>query len=391
MGPDIAAAPPMTATRSRRPSYDAVAVATSAGGLEALRAVLGALPAGFPAAVLVMQHLGRYGSALVDILAAHTALPVAWVTDGAALTPGQVLVCPPQRSVEVRADRTCAVLEGLHRASDWPIDTLFRTLADAVGARAIGVVLTGMGRDGAAGVQALAGAGATVLAQSEDSARYPSMPRAAAATGAVDLVLPLGEIGAVLAQVVAGGKLPRSRAEVAAAVALFTGPGATTVGPVLAGVDWPATSLGPVLAWPAALQTVVRVALASHVPMSVYWGADLVQIYNDASLRLRGGSARHGGLGRPAREARSEEGRAAFATCTRVAHTGETVLTEGRVYALHWSGAGAKAYSTSSCSAILDPAAPQGIGGVFDVVTEATAVIAPIPAASQDPECSAAL
>ena len=358
--------------------YDVIAIATSAGGLEALRAVLDALPADLPAAVLVMQHLGRYGSALVDLLAPETALPVTWVTDGVLLTPGRVYVCPPQRAVEVRADRTCTVRDGVRRAMDWPIDTLFRTLADAVGIRAIGVVLTGMGCDGAAGAQALARVGAVVLAQSEASARYPSMPRAAVATGAVDLVLPLDEIGAVLAHVAAGGALPPSPAEVAASAALFTGLGATLVGPVLADVDWPATSLGPVTGWPAALCGAVRLVLASHVPMSVYWGADLVQIYNDASLRLRGGRAERGRLGRPAREVRSRAGRAALATCTRVARTGETVLTEHVVYTPHTrpdarSGPPHEAYGTSSCSAILDAAAAHGVGGVFDIVTDTTA------------------
>ncbi|HEY0779344.1 MAG TPA: chemotaxis protein CheB [Gemmatirosa sp.] len=345
-------------------------MATSAGGLEALRAVLDALPADFSAAVVVMQHLGRYGSALVDVLAAHSRLPVRWVEDGTALKPGCVFVCPPQRRVEIRRDRTCVVSEGVRRATDLPIDTLFASLADARGARAIGVVLTGMGRDGAAGVRALDRAGATVIAQSAESARYASMPLAAAATGGVDLVLPLTEIGAMLARVAAGGLLPRSRAETDASAALFTGPGAMRVGPVLADVDWTVTPLGPVLGWSIALRTVVRIVLASPVPMTVYWGPQLVQIYNDAALRHRDGASSRS-LGHPARTTRSRAGRAAVATCERVARTRETVWAEHRdAGTAH--GENDPIVTLSSYSVILDPTMSHGVGGVFDVVTSAT-------------------
>lgn len=357
----------MTATRPSS-RYDVVAVGTSAGGLEALRAVLEALPADFPAAVVVMQHLGRYGSALVEMLAAHSRLSVTWVADGTKLTPGCVFVCPPQRQVEVRRDGTCAVREGVRRATDLPIDLLFESLAAAFGARALAVVLTGMGRDGAAGVQALSRAGATVLAQSAESSRYPSMPLAATATGAIDLVLPLAQIGAVLVLVAGGGRLPRSGAELAAGAALFTGPGAARVGPLLADVDWAATPLGPVLGWSVALRTVVRVALTSHVPMSIYWGAQLVEISNDAAFSRRGGTARQTHLGRSARQTRSRAGRVAVATCERVARTRQTVWAE------HHDGTdldaqGDEFMTVSSYSAVLDPTTPRGVGGVFSIVS----------------------
>ena len=354
---------------SASPRYDVVALATSAGGLGALRAVLGALPADFPAAVLVMQHLGRYGSALVEILAEHARLPVAWVTEGALLAPGRVWVCPPQRMVDVGPDARVHIREGLHRAPAHPIDALFSTLAETVGPRAIAVVLTGLGRDGADGVRALGRAGATVLAQSEASAEYPAMPRAASASGAVDLVLPLDEIGPTLVRVVAGEPLPRSGVELAARAALFRGRGAAVVGPVLVEADWAATALGPVADWPLVLCAALRVTFASHVPMFVHWGEALVEFYNDAALAVSGGVGHAAAVGHPLDPTRA--GPPTAAMLRAVLRTGEAAFGMD-VAAQGTDGADphtADAVLSLSCSAILDPDAAQGVGGVLTLAT----------------------
>ena len=89
--------------------FDVVALVTSAGGLEAVSAVLRDLPADFPAAVVVAQHLSGQGSALAGILDRRTKLPVEWASSGTPLVPGRVVVCPPRRQLEILPDGTCAV------------------------------------------------------------------------------------------------------------------------------------------------------------------------------------------------------------------------------------------------------------------------------------------
>ena len=172
-----------------------VALVTSAGGLEALSAVLAPLPAGFPAAVVVGQHLGE-SSVLVDILARRLALPVAWAGEGMRLRPGRVYVGPPHCRFEIRPDLTCAVapLSGeLLRVR--PLDLLLESLASATGPQGLAVVLTGTGEDGASGARAVREAGGRVIAQSEDTATFAGMPHAAVALGAAQQVLPLPAIG----------------------------------------------------------------------------------------------------------------------------------------------------------------------------------------------------
>ncbi len=176
----------------------------SAGGLDALSAVLRDLPVDLPAAMIVQQHLGGRGSTLPRILERRTRHRVGWAADGAPLTPGRVSVCPPHRQLEVLPDGTCSLrpLAPLDQRPR-PHDTLLTSLADSFGSRAVAVVLSGSGSDAAAGVAALKARGGLVVAQSEDSAEYPSMPMAAAAAGA-DLVLPLHEIAGVLGDITAG-------------------------------------------------------------------------------------------------------------------------------------------------------------------------------------------
>jgi chemotaxis response regulator CheB len=163
---------------------EVVALVASAGGLDVLGTIVGKLPPGFPAAVIVQQRLGGNGSALVDLLDRETELDVAWVGLGTRIEPGRVLVCPPGAQLEVLPDGTCTLIAIQAGGLDLPIDALFASLADGYGERALGVVLTGRGTDGAAGTRALTAAGGKVIAQSENSAEHPAMPRAAVAAGA---------------------------------------------------------------------------------------------------------------------------------------------------------------------------------------------------------------
>ncbi len=276
--------------------FPMVALVTSAGGLNALTTLLRGLSAPTPSAIVVQKHLGAQGSALVQILRQRTPHEVTWAADGAVLAPGQVAVCPPQRRLEVLPDGSCAVLPNESGARGLPHDALMRSIAEAFGPRAVAVVLTGMGRDGAAGAAAIRAAGGFVIAQSADSAEHPSMPGAAGPYA--HLTLPLGEISGVLDDIAHARPLPRPRSELEAAEALFRGSG--EIDRLLRDRDWPAGALGPVTQWPPELRVMVRSTLDAGSPMAVWWGPDLIQIYNEPWRRLLGAAAHPRALVAPA-------------------------------------------------------------------------------------------
>ena len=194
------------ASGARRPVVELVVLLASAGGLEALSTVLGDLATKFPAAIVVQQHLGNHGSVLPVILRRQTAQRVSWAHDRQALWPGEVVACPPGMQLELRPGGRCH----LRKMEDHGVrrfDVLLRSVAKAYGPRSVGVVLSGSGLDGAAGTAEMKRAGAIVIAESPDTARFSSMPMAAARAGA-DLVLPVQEIGRALAGIVEGAPLP---------------------------------------------------------------------------------------------------------------------------------------------------------------------------------------
>lgn len=197
-------------TDAIRPAVELVALLASAGGLDPLSVVLSDLPAEFAAAIVVQQHLGGHSSVLPRILSARTPHRVDWARDGQVVAPGQVLVCPPGVHMEIKPDGSCCLRE-INEHGERRFDVLLASLASSYGPRAVAVVLSGSGRDGAVGTVAMKRAGAIVIAQSPDTAEYPSMPIAAVHAGA-DLVLPVSEIGRVLTDIVAGGPLPRPHA-----------------------------------------------------------------------------------------------------------------------------------------------------------------------------------
>jgi chemotaxis response regulator CheB len=184
---------------------DVVALVASAGGLAALNQVLLTMPDNFNAALVIVQHLGGQASRLAEILDRRSPLPVRWIADHDRLEPGHVYVCPPQRLLEITPDAECSVrpMEPGHRLR--PIDFFLASLARSYGRRAMVVVLTGMGGDSAAGSEAVSHASGTVLVQSPKSAQHPMMPTAVIGIGAADIVLPLSELGPMIADVVAGG------------------------------------------------------------------------------------------------------------------------------------------------------------------------------------------
>ena len=174
---------------------DVVVIGASLGGPRALATLLRGLPADFPVGIAVVQHIADgFTEGLASWLAQECPLRVRQALDGDLLQPGQVLLAPSGHHLLVG--------EGRVRLFDGPpVDTfkpsvtpLFLSAAQAYGARACGVILTGMGHDGAAGLKALHDAGGLTLAQDEQSSAVFGMPKAAIELGAVDRVLPLDDL-----------------------------------------------------------------------------------------------------------------------------------------------------------------------------------------------------
>jgi two-component system chemotaxis response regulator CheB len=195
-----------------RPAYGIVALAASAGGLNALREVLSGLPTEFPIPVVAVQHLDpRHRSLIAGILGRHSALPVRQAADGDGLQSGAVYIAPPDRHLLVNSDGTLSLTqtELVHflRPS---ADLLFESVAASFKDRAIAVVLTGTGADGSMGVRAIKKMGGTVIAQDEGSSEFFGMPSAAIKSGHVDFVLPLKEISRALVTLVMEGRDERN-------------------------------------------------------------------------------------------------------------------------------------------------------------------------------------
>jgi two-component system chemotaxis response regulator CheB len=178
---------------------DVIVVGASAGGVEALRALVAGLPDDLPAAVLIVLHVPRSGpSALPVILDRLTGLSVRPAVDGEILRHGRIYVAPVDRHLllldnRVRLSRGPA--ENGHRPA---IDPLFRSAARAFGRRTVGVILSGARDDGAAGLAAIAARGGVSVVQDPDEAIFPSMPRAALEHVKADHVLPIAKIGTLL-------------------------------------------------------------------------------------------------------------------------------------------------------------------------------------------------
>lgn len=158
---------------------DVVAIGTSAGGVSALGIVLGALPADFRAAVVVAQHLDpRHESLMPTLLRRRCRLPVADAVDGERLERSHVYLAPRDAHLVLRGWRVALTEEDRVHFSRPSVDVLFRSVAVAFGARAIGVILTGAGRDGADGVTAIKHHGGVIVVESERRVRGDAGGRA---------------------------------------------------------------------------------------------------------------------------------------------------------------------------------------------------------------------
>lgn len=192
---------------SRRVAPRAVGLVASTGGPVALRTVLEGLPQDYPAPLLVVQHTSRgFARPLASWLDRATPLAVGVARSGVELRAGTAWVAPCDRHLVVQrggrlALRDAAPVDG-HRPSG---TVLLTSMAEALGSAAAGVVLTGMGRDGAAGLARIRAAGGATIAQDEATSAIYGMPRAAAELDAAATIAPLRSIATVLMRLAATG------------------------------------------------------------------------------------------------------------------------------------------------------------------------------------------
>lgn len=203
----IAPRPPSFAQRpeARRRVPSIAAIVASTGGPAALARVLGGLPADFPVPVLVVQHMGAaFMQGFAAWLDGIVPMRVDIAAEGQSPMPGHVYVAPGDRHLTIGPDGALRLDRGAPVQSQRPSGTvLFRSLAEVCGPRAVGVLLTGMGEDGAEGLLAMRRAGALTLTEDETSAVVYGMPAAAVRLGGSTLSLPVDRIADALRRAVA--------------------------------------------------------------------------------------------------------------------------------------------------------------------------------------------
>jgi two-component system CheB/CheR fusion protein len=182
--------------------FPIVGIGASAGGLDAFRRLLHHLPTRTGMAVVLIQHLDpAHPSLLVELLAGATRMPVREAVDGEPVEPDHVYVIPPNCSLGLHHRRLLVLARREERGLHLPVDSFLQTLADDLGPKAIGVVLSGTGSDGTHGLKAIKAAGGVTFAQDEHSAEHFGMPGSAIAAGCVDLVLAPPEMACELARI----------------------------------------------------------------------------------------------------------------------------------------------------------------------------------------------
>ena len=196
--------PPLAAARLQVPDQcqpiKAVGIGASTGGPSILEKILRALPGNFPAPIFIVQHISAgFIQGMVEWLDRACALPVKLAAHGELVLPGHVYLAPDRFQCRVGADGRIQLSKEKDLSAFCPAVTpLFQSLAQTYGAKAIGILLTGMGSDGVAGLQQMRGAGAFTLVQDEASSIVYGMPREALKAGAAEAVLTPEQIAEVL-------------------------------------------------------------------------------------------------------------------------------------------------------------------------------------------------
>ena len=186
-------------------THDLVVVGASWGGLQAVRAVVGRLPADLGAAVVVVQHRAPESSTstFVDVIGEASALPIVEAADKQRLEPNHVHVAPPDFHTLVEDDHLALSVDAPMEFSRPSIDVLFESAAEARRERCVGVVLTGANADGAAGLARIAELGGAAVVQDPEGAERPEMPRAALSAVPGAIMAPLDLVGEIVAQLCA--------------------------------------------------------------------------------------------------------------------------------------------------------------------------------------------
>jgi two-component system chemotaxis response regulator CheB len=205
--PRIESRPPALPVPSLpRRNYEIVVIGASTGGPAAILEILGALPSPFPLPVLFVLHIGEpFGAAFAEWLDRQTGIRVSYAQDGDVVSAkaGQVTMAPPDSHLVVRNGRLRLTQEPARHSCRPSVDSLFESAAREYGPSAIACLLTGMGRDGAAGLLEVRRAGGLTIAQDEATSIVYGMPREAAILGGVERELPLAGIGPALAALAA--------------------------------------------------------------------------------------------------------------------------------------------------------------------------------------------
>jgi two-component system, chemotaxis family, response regulator WspF len=200
---------PVPTSRNASPSSPLVAIGASAGGPAALATILANLPRTFPAAIVIVQHVdARFAPGLATWLAQHSTLPVKLVSEGDPAVPGRVLVAGTDDHLvfksKARLGYTSNPIDHIYRPS---IDVFFNSAARVCTGPLIGVLLTGMGSDGAQGLKVLRGLGHHTITQDQATSAVYGMPKAAATIAAAADVLPLNRIASKLTELL-GSQTP---------------------------------------------------------------------------------------------------------------------------------------------------------------------------------------
>ncbi|MFH1057945.1 MAG: chemotaxis protein CheB [Pseudomonadota bacterium] len=215
--PDRAPEDPAAATlagkrgkNTRSDKLVVVGIGSSAGGLEALRQLLPNLPSSPTLAYVVVQHSDpKHRSMLASLLSSNTAMKVMEFTNGQKINPGTIYITPAGTDVSVINGKLFLRKTAIQAGPKPSIDIFFTTLAQDFGERAVGIILSGTGSDGAHGMRAIKAAGGITLVEDPAAAKYDGIARAAIQTGSVDLVLAPEKIGPELAYILSSPLIAR--------------------------------------------------------------------------------------------------------------------------------------------------------------------------------------
>ena len=189
-----------TVPKTTADAFPIVGLGASAGGLEALKSFLGAVPAHSRISFIIVVHMmSKQPSILTELLQKATVLPVATLKDGQPIQPGHVYVNPPDKTIFVDHGKI-QLLDVVKKGVNHPINLFFKSLAQDQGRHAAAVILSGTGTDGTSGIKEIKANDGLVLVQSKETAHYDGMPSSAINTGIVDMVLRPAEMPEKLTQ-----------------------------------------------------------------------------------------------------------------------------------------------------------------------------------------------